>query len=375
MEIRTKRDGTKVYREKIYINSKQIKSPSFTRLSDVKQWKARVLTERSQTWATGLNYNPSIKFGDFSKKWLDEKVRVRNSPRTYDVYNSAIEIYLKPLLQDIPIGQVSHNHVNSLINQLKGKGRANKTTNKIINILKTILNDAVKWNYLAKSPLFAFKDLKENPKRFTYWTTTEIAQFLRSNLNNELYPLYVTVLNTGLRLGEALGLCWDRVNLPQSQIEITRTVTRYGLQETTKTHEKRILPINDAVRGVLLSLTKKQRNKQFVFATKDGLPLDYEHLSRKYFKKAQKDAGITNSIRFHDLRHTYASQFMMYGGDIFTLQKLLGHKSMDMTMKYAHLSPKYLSEAANVVCFKGQLEENSPNTVPEKEKQPKVVGF
>ena len=318
MEIRTKRDGTKVYREKIYINSKQIKSPSFTRLSDVKQWKARVLTERSQTWATGLNYNPSIKFGDFSKKWLDEKVRVRNSPRTYD---------------------------------------------------------AVKWNYLAKSPLFAFKDLKENPKRFTYWTTTEIAQFLRSNLNNELYPLYVTVLNTGLRLGEALGLCWDRVNLPQSQIEITRTVTRYGLQETTKTHEKRILPINDAVRGVLLSLTKKQRNKQFVFATKDGLPLDYEHLSRKYFKKAQKDAGITNSIRFHDLRHTYASQFMMYGGDIFTLQKLLGHKSMDMTMKYAHLSPKYLSEAANVVCFKGQLEENSPNTVPEKEKQPKVVGF
>lgn len=124
-----------------------------------------------------------------------------------------------------------------------------------------------------------------------------------------------------------------------------------------------------------LSSIPEQRNKQFVFATKDGLSLDYNHLSRKYFKKAQKDAGIANRIRFHDLRHTYASQFMMSGGDIFTLQRLLGHKSLDMTMKYAHLSPSYLDKAANIVCFRGQMDGFSPNTVQEEKNSLKASGF
>jgi hypothetical protein len=68
----------------------------------------------------------------------------------------------------------------------------------------------------------------------------------------------------------------------------------------------------------------------------------------------KKKAGMTNVIRLHDTRHTFASQFMMHGGNVFTLQKLLGHKSVNMTMKYAHLADDYLKDAVGIISFSGE---------------------
>jgi integrase len=79
----------------------------------------------------------------------------------------------------------------------------------------------------------------------------------------------------------------------------------------------------------------------FVFLGPKGGPIPYGHLYRQ-FGIAQSEAGIANKIRFHDLRHTFASNYMMSGGNVFDLQKLLGHTKIEMTMVYAHLSPNHL---------------------------------
>jgi len=79
--------------------------------------------------------------------------------------------------------------------------------------------------------------------------------------------------------------------------------------------------------------------------------------------KAQRKAGLTNIIRFHDMRHTFASQFVMNKGDIYTLQKLLGHTSVTMTQRYSHLSEEFMQGAANVVSFSGH--KNVSEDIPE----------
>jgi site-specific recombinase XerD len=103
----------------------------------------------------------------------------------------------------------------------------------------------------------------------------------------------------------------------------------------------------------------KAQKSEFVFTEEDGQPLDVNHIYR-HFQVAQKRAGITNTIRFHDTRHTFASNFMMNGGNLYDLQKLLGHTSIKMTERYAHLAPNHLEKTVGIVCF-GETENAGVN--------------
>ena len=89
---------------------------------------------------------------------------------------------------------------------------------------------------------------------------------------------------------------------------------------------------------------------------KKGEAFDVNHLGR-HFKKFLKKAGLSQHFRFHDLRHTFTSHFMMNGGNIYDLQKMLGHSSLEMTQRYAHLAPEHLVAASNVVNFGSSMVE------------------
>ena len=96
------------------------------------------------------------------------------------------------------------------------------------------------------------------------------------------------------------------------------------------------------VRAIFTDLFENREvDCEFVFLGSKGGPIPYGHIYRQ-LGIAQAEAGINNKIRFHDLRHTFASNYMMAGGNVFDLQKLLGHTKIEMTMVYAHLSPNHL---------------------------------
>ncbi len=115
--------------------------------------------------------------------------------------------------------------------------------------------------------------------------------------------------------------------------------------------------MNHEVRRVLEGLRKKQEHLQIIFCESPGEPFNVHHLYRD-FSKVQKKAGFQRRIRFHDLRHTFASQFMMSGGSLYDLQKILGHTKIEMTMRYAHLSADHLATAINIVSFSGTMDSN-----------------
>lgn len=144
-----------------------------------------------------------------------------------------------------------------------------------------------------------------------------------------------------------------------NQIVVTRTRDKYGLKETTKTKIKRFVPMTQQVRALLLGLHENNQGSLYVFLENDGSEVKYAHIYRR-FHKAQDKAGITNKIRFHDLRHSFASNYVISGGNVFDLQKLLGHTDIKMTMRYAHFTPDHLQGSLKFMEMTNEPKGNIP---------------
>jgi integrase len=142
-------------------------------------------------------------------------------------------------------------------------------------------------------------------------------------LNPTLLSIVTVALETGLRKGELLGLTWDRVDMARGVIRL----------EVTKSGKRREVPM-----------------RQSVYASLAGLPAPHEGRVwavgnfRTAFQNAVKAAKPDTLFKFHDCRHPFASWYMMRGGSVTALQQILGHATLQMTMKYAHLSPGHLRD-------------------------------
>lgn len=362
-----KRKNGVAYRAVIYGADGRRKTKTFPNKTLAKEWERRVLRERDEQEATGLIVQDSVRFDEFTDRWFKEKVAVRLSDSTRNSYQRVLKKHLLPLFGMMRLRDIRVEHANHLVAKLKEAGHAPKGINNILGVLLSILNDAVEWQCLARNPLFRYKPVKEPELHFDYWTVPEIRQFLNGSQGDPNHLLYVVALNTGMRRGEICALKWDRIDLIRNQIIVSRTLGRYGLSETTKTGRKRYVPINSVVKNVFERLLQEQRG-EFVFCNEDGTPVDAHHLYRD-FQNAQKRAGFTKVIRFHDLRHTFASHFMMNGGNIYDLQKILGHTSLEMTQRYAHMSPAHLAEAIQIVSF-----DTEEGNKLEKQKTLRLIG-
>ena len=133
---------------------------------------------------------------------------------------------------------------------------------------------------------------------------------------------------------EIFGLKWENVDLVRDIIYVL----------DTKNGEKREIPINRKLKEVLSAIERNPKG-QYVFSKANGM--SYKD-TRNGFTTAMKACGIEN-FRFHDLRHTFASHLVMAGVDLNTVRELLGHKSLTMTLRYAHLSPQHKRKAVEML--------------------------
>jgi site-specific recombinase XerD len=146
------------------------------------------------------------------------------------------------------------------------------------------------------------------------------------------YPRHMpeldVALNTGMRRGEQYGLQWEHVNLEQQVLTIPRS--KHG--------EVRHIPLNAVAVGALKSLLPNMEKNNFVFVSSRGRGALQG--SRHWFEKALKEAGVRN-FTWHSLRHSFASRMVLAGVDLRTVQELMGHKTIGMTIRYAHLAPAH----------------------------------
>ncbi len=151
-----------------------------------------------------------------------------------------------------------------------------------------------------------------------------------------LEPAVILTLNTGMRKGELLSLCWCDIDLNQRVLNIKG--------ENTKSSQSRNIPLNEEAYSVMLTWKNERftKNDDYIFTN----PTTGEKLKdiKKAWLEVLKQANIEN-FRFHDLRHTFASKLAMKNVDLYSIKELLGHSSLEMVQRYAHLSQDYLKKA------------------------------
>jgi integrase len=357
MEKVKRKDGIK-YREKIYINGQEFKSPCFEKKSDATAWKSVKLAEKRQFLATGIMpvMKPllqDMKFREFANWWLEHRVNPRSTKRTVERYDTNLKTHIYPLIGDLLLSQITRGHADQLVSRLRETNHNPVGTNLVVGVLKQIMSEAFKQGKIQQYPFPDYAKIKESKRADTYMSREEIEKFLTATKDDPNYWLFVVAMNTGMRRGELAGLLWDRVDFETGFIQITRTRDRNGLADRTKTrNSQRRIPMSDVVRYGLMELKKRDWHPEYVFCSAYGRPADEQHLYW-YFHRSQKKAGLTNRYRFHDLRHTFASHFVMNGGSLYDLQKLLGHARFEETQRYAHLAPEHLAKAINIVSFGG----------------------
>jgi integrase len=252
----------------------------------------------------------------------------------------------------------------------KAKGNSNATINRQVTNLKSCLSRAVEWEVIEKHELHKVKQLPEDNSKVRYLSKPE-EQALRSTMrerdarikqeresgnkhradrNNELLPcllaktfanhlepIVLLAMNTGMRRGEILSLCWEDVNFD------TKTLTvQFANAKSGKT---RHIPLNGEAYRTLQNWQRDTGSSGIVFKGATGKAMTD---IGKGWDNLLAEAGITN-FRFHDLRHHFASKLVMASVDLNTLRELLGHGDLAMTLRYAHLAPEHKAAAVNLI--------------------------
>jgi len=271
-----------------------------------------------------------VKFEDFADQYIENHSKPNNrSWKKSESYNLK---RLKQFFAGKYLSEITPFEVQKFKSE-RQKESSPATANRGLTLLKSIFNKATAWGkFEGKNPVKGIKFFKEQA-RLRFLEKEEIVRFLE-NCSEHLRPIAIVALNTGMRKGEILGIKWNDIDFRRGIIHLYNT----------KNGEERAVPMNKAVKRTLIAV-RKHPESPYVFCDEKG---NRYGECRKSFFTACKNAGIIN-FRFHDLRHTFASQLVMAGVDLNTVRELLGHKSLEMTLRYSHLSPDHKQRAVAVL--------------------------
>jgi len=232
-------------------------------------------------------------------------------------------------------GKLLHEITPLDIEKFKGvriKEVSPATVNRGLARLKAMLNMAIRWkDFDGPNPMKEVRLFKEDNHKLRYLETYEIDELLSVSKGN-IKAIITVAVYTGMRRSEILNLTWRDVDFKNNNIELLQT----------KSGKKRIIPMNRMVADALIGI-KKHPKSAYIFHKRDGQPLKD---IRSIFFLVLKKVGIKD-FRFHDLRHTFASQLVMKGVDIFTVSQLLGHADIKTTLIYSHLSKDHKQRAVD----------------------------
>jgi integrase len=275
-----------------------------------------------------------------SKTKLSELVELyleysKTHKRSYERDRSSTKTLLK-YMGDRKLNQITplriEEYIKTRLNQIsyRKKGKVSPATvNRELACLKHMFTKAIEWSLIYQNPVKKVKSLKERNKRLRFLSAEEIEKLLNC-CSGYLMPIVKMAIFSGMRKSEILNLKWKDVDFHNNLILLT----------DTKSGKRREIPLNRTLKEVMLSVPRHFKS-DYIFCHQDGKP--YSDL-RKSFNTTLKKAGIED-FTFHDLRHTFASHMVMNGVDINTLKEILGHSSIAMTQRYAHLAPSFKKKA------------------------------
>jgi len=275
-----------------------------------------------------------IKFKEFADIFIENYSRINKRSWKDDKYRLQKVVNF---FGDIYLHELTPLDVEKFKAEKLKEGVTKSTVNRYMAILKTMFNIAITWGYTKDNPVreVRFFSEKDNLKERILIEEEEDRLFEASS--EHLIPILIVALNTGMRRGEILNLKWSQIDYHIKEIRV----------ENTKSGKPRIIDINSHLLTELMRLKNKAQDSQYVFLNpKTGKP--YKKLQTS-FNGACRRAGI-EGLRFHDLRHTFASRLVERGIDLIRVKELLGHSSVKMTERYTHSNREERKKAVELLC-------------------------
>lgn len=282
--------------------------------------------------AASTKAEPTLTLGQAVERYLAAKARKRTVAEDKRQFERLKAVFgAETLLVDITAARISQYKADRLGRKSQHTGRqlTAAAVNRPLALLRHLLRMAhEECEQLEAVPRIRLE--KEPQGRIRWLEPDEDSRLLAAcgkSQNKELLSIVTVALETGLRRGELLGLTWDRVDLSRGVLRL----------EVTKSGRRREVPMRQVVYDVLAAIPEKEREGRVWRSTN----------IRTAFERAVAAANLAAPFHLHDCRHHFASWFVMRGGNIVALQDLLGHASLSMTRRYAHLAPDHLrSEVA-----------------------------
>lgn len=334
---RKRQDGRTSYQAIIRLQGRPSASASFPNKTAAKKWAQRTELEirenRYFKHSEASKHTMSELIDRYIKQVLPAKRDARNQERQLLVWKDKIG---GKAISDVTAAVVVQARDELTSEKARGSGsRSGATVNRFLAILSHVFSVAIRdWQWADQNPVKGVSRLKEPPGRVRYLSDEERQALLDacSEQSPTLLLIVVLALSTGARRGEIMNLRWKDVDM---------NAGRATLNET-KNNERRALPIAGYALELLKQHSKvRQFDSELVFPDPhDGSkPWSFETTWRNARKRAEVE-----DFRFHDLRHSAASYLAMSGATTAEIAEVLGHKTLQMVKRYAHLSDQHISD-------------------------------
>jgi len=298
----------------------------------------------------------------FLTTWLGA-VKPKIRPMTFRSYEARVNQHIIPALGRVPVQQLTPQQVQAWLNDLSATKLSAATVRGIRAVLRAALQQGVKWGELDRNAAALADPPRLPAHESSYLTRDQARTFLQAVRGDRLEALYRVAVSLGLRQGEALGLLWSDADLDQGELRVSRALQRVNghleLVEPKTKKSHRPVPLPAALVESLrehrarqleerLAAGSKWQEQGFVFTTPLGTPLEGTKVT-KLFQRHLAKAGLPQ-MRFHDLRHSYASLLDAQGVGARTIMELMGHSQISVTMNlYTHTLPSVMREAADAM--------------------------
>jgi integrase len=309
---------------------------------------------KSEAWRVlRLQDRPQRSWNDAVVRWLKE-----TSHKATHEHDKAKLRWLDPHLSGKPLDSINRALIDHITQAKLQSGSANATVNRMLALVRAILRRCERdWEWIDKSP--AVRLLKEPTKRIRYLTREE-ADRLLTELPGHLADMATMALATGLRAANITGMRWEQVDLERRMAWVH--------PDQAKARRAIPVPLNSEAVALLQKQLGKHKEKVFTFR---GEPV--AATTTKAWYSAVKRAGLA-PLRFHDLRHTFASWHVQQGTPLSVLQELGGWQSSAMVSRYAHLGAEHLAPWNDRLAARSTSRGTNSSQPPAAAPQPKPQG-
>ena len=329
--------------------------------AEVKEKLKRAIAENAE-----LDFAKAGQYtvGQWMDVWFENCAKIKVRPSSHQTYRGYIDHHIKPYIGDIPLSKLTSLDLQKLYKKLLGSGRVErlesekqpkglgpKTVRNINQVISSALTFAKEQKLIISNPTVGCVLPKLEHREMQTLTAEQLTSFLREAKESGVYEMYYIELATGLRRGELLGLKWVDVDLERGIIHVRRQVARINgkiVEAPLKTKNSyRTVSIGENAVGILRNQKAKSQS-QYVFPSPTGGPISPDSVLHMLHRVLER-AGLPK-VRFHDLRHTFATLALQNGVDVKTVSSMLGHYSAGFTLDtYAHVTTAAQRAAANTI--------------------------